>query len=215
MADPDAFLGEVHSRLLRVLEVPPFRFRETRRSDAAMYLRRCREFVGFSEAQIAAVERSLGVELPRMYRAFLTHMGVRCGGDLFCNLQRPVPGEERAYIARAKKILRGSGSELNLPASSVVVYLRDECVFGFIVANGGEDSSVLAFDEDRAEFYEEAPSFYELLSHSVSSIEEAHRRALEAGGWFLTISKHWGIRQEHPARASGIRPVDCADELID
>ena len=172
-------------------------------------------FVGYSEDEIRAVERSIGAPLPQMYRGFLSSMGVRCGGDLSCGLELPDPGQERVFAARARQILERSDSRLQMPPHAAVIYLKERYIFGYVVGGGSKDSPVVEFSEDEGELREAAPSFKELVLRWVSDIEDGHRVALEAGGWFLTINKKFGQKREYPARDSGIRPIALDDEFCD
>lgn len=208
------FFAEVRERLGRLIEARPYRFTETRRSVAQRYLRTALHFSGYAEGEIQEVERLANGPLPAMYREFLAQMGIACG-DLFCDCRLPVPGQARAFLATAKRILARSAGHLELPARSVVVYIREGCIFTTIQAQGGEDAVVRLFSEDEGSFVEAAGSFRALVSERLEALEERHRISTEAGGYFVTINERFGIRHRYPARNSGVRALDSADEFIE
>lgn len=212
--EPASFFEEVRARLVRLVHARPFRFTETRRSEAERYLRSASRFAGYSDGEIQSVERWAEGRLPAVYREFLAQMGI-ASGELFCDCKLPVPGESRALLARAQRILAASGARAELPEKSVVVYLREGCVFTTLRALGADDGPVQLFSVDEGKFVEAASSFGQLVLDRLEALEEGHRRSTAAGGYFVTINEKYGVRHTHPARDSGIRALDRADEFVD
>ena len=210
----EAFFSSVERRLCTIAQQPAYRFRDTSRAAAQRYRDEQIEFAGFSEEQIQAVEAMSGGQLPHHYRCFLARMGHRQGA-LFRGSNLPAANEFDELRRDCVELARETLPDFQLPAAAVVVLFHQGYVFNFLLADGGLDGPVFTYLEGRADVETGAPSFRAFVEAELAGHEALHREQLDSGGHFLTVFDNGGTRTYSPARNSGIRPLDFADEFSD
>ena len=140
--------------------------------------------LGCSDAEIDAVRRDQGVELPWSYECFLRAMGRDVGGlfggsDINC---REVLGLRQA----ARALLEENQSQFTLPDDAVVFCMHQGYQFEFLHGSEGPDPSVWWWTEVREDTLDApvriAGSLYEHLRSDERRhvLEASHRRSTQA-----------------------------------
>jgi hypothetical protein len=209
--DADGTMADLARRLVAMVENRPFRFRETRRSDAEAYLRARKEFSGYAEAEIALAEQARGCAFPGTFRAYLSRMG-RARGDLFRGSD--VTDLERLEESRrvAIELLASSGADPDVLSPDAVVLLVHQG-YTFVCIVGSEvDAPVYQYSEGASAATRVADSFLAFLDAEVQAMERLWKAQRESGGYWVTTNGTY-VTETHPARASGERPLDSSDRF--
>jgi hypothetical protein len=186
---------------------PPFRFVDNTAAEVAEYLRNITTFVGFGEAEVAAVETRVGRRFPAMFREFLLRMGRR-HGDLFCGSDVATLDQLDEFKAEARSLMAGAGVDAAVLEQAIVFFIHQGYSFLFFVADGGDDAPVWAYVEGRSEPTIAADSFAAVMDGYLRAMEANHVSARERGGYYATVADGRVVREVHPALASGDRPLD-------
>jgi hypothetical protein len=210
--DVDAVIEDVKRRLLALADNPPFRFKQTSRTAAQWYMRRMTTFEGCPEAEIAAVEASLGVQFTEVFRAYLRHMG-KARGHLFCGSDIAQPSRFEEFRQFGQELMHETSQSLELPVDAVVFLTHQGYQFTFVQPRGGFDCSVLIYTEIAPK--QIAESFASFLDAELRLMEENHRKSHETGGHYITVRGDGGTSFLFPALASGDRATSKPFKLGD
>jgi len=80
--------------------------------------------------------------------------------------------------------------------------------FLFFTGTAEFDVPVMQWVEGNSEPTQAAQSFAVLVDAELRLAESNNRAFRESGGYYLTLFPDGGQREDHPARASGERPLD-------
>ncbi len=203
----------VRRRLIEMTLDPPYRFVNTSRSDAAAYQRHKRTFVGFAETEIASAEARLGGRFPAVFREYLSTIG-KSPGELFRGSQLARLSDFDEFRSDAEDLLRESGISELLPDQATVFLFHQGYSFLYFVAEGGFDAPVFQYTEGDKSSRECSRGFAQLMDAELKLAEENDRDARASGGFYVTISDGV-VTTSHPARSSGVRPLDGPDRFTD
>jgi hypothetical protein len=214
MADAANFIESIRQRLLAMAADPPYRFRDTRREDAALFQRARQTFEGYAAAEIDAAEARLAVQFPAVFRAYLLAMG-KARGDLFKRSSVASLEELPKFRDRGGRFL-AKYSAGPLPDKTVVLLTHQGYSLLYLLAEGGFDGPVFQYVETEPAPEQLARGFAELLDTEVRKMEESHRLAHEQGGYWIKLGPGArGGSWDFPALNSCERPLDHPDNFLD
>ncbi|NET08515.1 MAG: hypothetical protein F6K16_28215 [Symploca sp. SIO2B6] len=209
-SDALCVIEAIRQRLLVVADNPPYRYLNTSSKDRAAYETQRRTFTGYTDEEIAAVESSLGVRLPAVYRAYLQLMDLS-HGDLFCGSNLAFIDEYEELRQFAEELLEENDVDGHLQQKAVVFFEHQGYSFCYFIASGGFDTPIYQYVEGRQSIEQAFSGFAEMIDSEVTSIEKSNQDFLEYGGYFLTV-ENGSVSQQYPARASGIRPLELPEQ---
>lgn len=212
MSDQNAesVIEAIRNRLIAVADNPPYRYVNTSAKDRAAHEARKRSFTGYTQEQISAVEAQLNVRFPQVYRAYLRIMG-KTHGDLFCGSNIASLSDYASHREFAQELITDEELDWALDDKAVVFLEHQGYTFCYFIADGAFDSPIFQYVEGGEEAKQCSSGFAEMVSAEVSLAEQNNHNFLETGGYFLTVQNGY-ISQDHPALASGVRPLDLPDE---
>lgn len=206
---PDGF-SAIADRLIAMAEDPPYRFSDTNREKAGQHAERVKTLQGYDEAEIGAAEQRMGIRFPPVFRAWLQGFGKQ-HGDLFLgsDLARLDQLEEfRGYVADDLEDAGGPA----LPETAVVFLMHQGYAYNFLLPEDDAPETVYAYVEARAEWTRAGTDMLDLCRQQLDLMEGVHRKQHERGGHFLEV-REGQLKQVHPAKNSGIRPLDREDRF--
>ena len=208
------FIRDVTDRLLRLAQNRPFRFVETSRADAMMYLSSLVRFEGLLGSYINMLEK-MNARFPRVFRAYLREMGREHAG-LFEGSDSD-PFQMREYKQRALEMLKDNGVKGQILGRNHVVFMFHQG-YTFLYFEGGDrerfDSPVYQYTEGEPGPKKVAEGFAELLDSELRLMEDNNRLQRESGGYFLSLAG--GFRRTiFPAQGEGPAPLETEDQFID
>lgn len=212
MSEPDAdsLINSIQQRLIAIADNPPYRYVNTSANDRAAHEAQRRSFTGYSNQAIAKVESSLGIRFPTVFRAYLRLMGVT-HGDLFRGSNVASIDGFNEHREFAEELMEENSVTWSLEDNAVVFIEHQGYTFCYFIADGGFDSAIHQYVEGEESAKQCSASFAEMISAEVDLAERVNRDFRNAGGYFLTV-QGGRVSENHPARASGIRPLDLQDE---
>ncbi|QDV30838.1 SMI1 / KNR4 family protein [Planctopirus ephydatiae] len=209
-SDADSVIDAIRKRLIAIADNPPYRYVNTSTKDRAVYEANKRSFTGYTEQQIAAAETALNVRFPTVYRSYLRIMGVT-HGDLFCGSSVASINDYSDHRKFAEELINESDVKWQLDEKAVVFLEHQGYMFCYFIADGSFDSPIHQYFESDESAKQCSAGFAEMLDAEVALAEQNNRNFRESGGYFLTVQDGY-VSHNHPARASGVRPLDLADE---
>jgi hypothetical protein len=213
MRDYDAYMLTLKERLERMHLQRPFRFIDTKRSDAAAYLVWRTRIAGYSEDEIRTLTQQLAITLPKAYHAYLSAFGHARGG-LFTGSDVE-PGQLLEYKAWAHELVTESGADPSfLTDQSVIFFFHQGYTFAYFIADTTENPTIGWYREGETGPHLSDETFIDMLENEIELMERNHQSAIETGGYFVQVTDQ-SVRETHPARSRGIRPIDSDDQLID
>lgn len=200
-------------RLVRLAQNRPFRFVETRYLDAMAYLSHLHNCSGLLGGRIDLLEK-LNARFPRVFRAYLKHLGVE-RAQLFEGSDAE-PFYMHEYKARALEMLKRAGLKEQILGRRHVVFMFHQG-YTFLYFEGGDrsrfDSPVYQYTEGQPAPKKVAEGFAELLDSELRLMEENNRMARESGGYFVSLAG--GFRRTiYPARGEGPSPLETEDQFV-
>lgn len=207
--DAVSLISEWKRRLIALADSPDHVFRDTPAELIEQHYQKLTTFVGFSEAEVAAVEGRLSIRFPSVFRCFLLEMG-RSPGSLFCGSDLADITEFEQFRTDASAMLSDTDPACELPDNAVVFLFHQGYTCLSIDACGGIESPILQWTETEPEPVPVADAFAELIDAELRLKEEHNRRSREMGGCFLTLHAGGGQSIEYPSTGSGERPLDSA-----
>jgi hypothetical protein len=204
----------VIDRLLRLAQNRPFRFRDTSRAEASMYLAGLFRFEGLLGGYINTLEK-MNARFPLVFRAYLREMG-REHAALFEGSEAD-PYQMREYKRRALDLLKRDGVKEQVLGRNHVVFMFHQG-YTFLYFEGGDrerfDSPVYQYTEGEAAPKKVAEGFAELLDAELRLMEENNRLQRESGGHFVSLAG--GFRRTvYPARGEDPSPLETEDQFTD
>ena len=167
-----------------------------------------RNFVPYTEREVANAEADLGVVFPNVYRQYLLQMG-KSPGELFTGSQLCKIDELPQSRLQAIKMITYFNEGLTLPKNAVIYMFHQGYVFLYFLADGGIDAPVFEWLETRLEPKQLAASFADLIDAELRLMERVHREIHDSGGYYATLNDRAMVsRQWRPAVSSGYRPLD-------
>lgn len=115
-----------------------------------------RDVLGCTEAEIAEIEKDVGVCLPAAYREFLHQMGCSAG-DFYVGTDLFYPQVMGATNA-AHQLVAEDNAGIHLPGGAVVIAMHQGYQFLFIDATEGDDPPVYYYMEHSGAFVKKADS---------------------------------------------------------
>jgi len=212
MNKADKLIGESVKQLVSLVQNRPFRFKETKRADAVRYLKQLTIFAGLSEAEINALETSLEVNFPTVFRSYLQSLG-KARGDLFKDSEGD-PQKFKEYRQWAEALLQENDVPSFLTYTTIVFLFHQGYSFTHFEAAGMFDAPVYNYTEGNVGSQKIAETFSEFLDAEIQRMEHLNQTLYLNGGYFLTVNQQ-GIKQTFPTRSSPIRPLDGDDRFID
>jgi hypothetical protein len=207
--DATSIIADWKRRLVAMAEDPPYVFRDTPRELIEQHQRRLTSFVGYSEAEVAALEDQLGVRLPALFRAYLLEMG-KSRGDLFRGSDVAGIRDFERFRAEALALMAETDPGLTLPRDAIVLLFNQGYMFVYLRAAGGFDCPVLHYMEAEREPRELAATLADMVDAELRQAESHQAMARAQGGYYLTLHPDGGATECHPALSSGDRPLDSA-----
>lgn len=204
--DADSVINAIRKRLIAIANNPPYRYIDTSAKDRAAYETRKRSFTGYADEEIVAVETSLGVRFPAVYRAYLRIMGIT-HGDLFRGSNVASINDYKEHRTFAQDLIEEEDVDWQLDDKAVVFLEHQGYTFYYFIADGGFDSAIFQYVEGDEAAEQCSSGFAEMIDAEVTLAEQNNQRSHESGGYFLTVQDGY-VSESHPARASGIRPID-------
>lgn len=159
---------------------------------------------GCPQAEIDAIEASLGVVFTEMFRAYLRHMG-KARGHLFRGSDIAQPSKFEEFRQFARELMHETSQSPELPTDAVVFLTRQGYQFTFLQPRGGFDCPVLNYMETESAPKQITESFASFLDAQLTLMEENHRKSHETGGHYITVRADGGTSFLFPALASGDR----------
>jgi hypothetical protein len=205
--DAASIIAGWKQRLVALAETPDFVFRDTPQYLIEQHYRRLTAFVGYSEAEVAAAEATLGVRFPAVFRQFLREMA-KSPGDLFRGSDLAGITEFPRFRTEALELLAETDPELRLPAEAVVFLWHQGYTFMYLLASGGFDTAPMQWTEAERQPRQVAATFAELVDAELRLMERNNRSCRESGGYYLTLHPDGGASESYPALASGEHPLD-------
>ena len=212
MNKADTLIGESVKQLVSLVQNRPFRFKETKRANAARYLRGLTTFEGLSEEEISTLETSLQVNFPVIFRSYLQRLG-KARGDLFKGSEVE-PQKFKEYRQWAEALLQENDVPSFLTDTTIVFLFHQGYSFTYFEAAGMFDAPVYNYTEGNVGPQKIAETFSEFLDAEIQRMEHLNQTLYLNGGYFLTVNQQ-GIKQTFPTRSSPIRPLDSEDRFID
>jgi hypothetical protein len=194
-------------RLTALAASPEYVFRDTPQHLIEEYHRRLTTFIGYPEAEIAAVEAQLGVQFPAVFRQYLLEMA-KSPGDLFRGSKLAGLAEFEQFRADALVLLVETDPALTLPPEAVVFLFHQGYTFGYLLAVGGFDGPPMQWTETEREPRQVAAGFADMVDAELQLMENNNRSFRERGGFYKTLHPGGGSAMEFPAVNSGDRPLD-------
>lgn len=115
-----------------------------------------RDVLGCTDAEIAEVEKDVGVSLPAAYREFLHRMG-RSAGNFYVGTDLFYPQILGATLA-AHELVAEVKTGIVLPHGALVIAMHQGYQFLFIDADEGDDPPVHYYMENSGSFVKKANS---------------------------------------------------------
>ncbi len=146
--DADTIIRGWQARLIAMADWPAYVFRNTEADLIDRHYQHVTQFAGYSEADIAAVETSLGVQFPSVFRAYLRLMA-RSPGGLFRGSDLAGIGEFPQFRQSALDLLAETDPTLSLPPQAVVFMSHQGYTFIYLECAGGFDSAPMQWLEGK------------------------------------------------------------------
>lgn len=202
-----AIIADWKLRLVEMAENPPYVFSRTPQNLIDEYQSKQTNFFGFAEAEISKAEALLRGRFPTVFREYLLQMG-RSPGNLFIGSELADLSELKEFRVSAEELIRETDTSLTLPPSAAVFLFHQGYSFIYVLADGSFDSSPMQWIEKDREPTLVAATFADMVNAELQLQEDNHSSSHQSGGYWLTVFPGGGTREEHPPRASGIRPLD-------
>lgn len=212
MNNANILISEFIKRLVILIQDRPFRFKATRKVDAAHYLKQLTIFEGLSEEEINTLETSLQVNFPTAFRSYLQSLG-KARGDLFKGSEVN-PQQYKEYRRWAETLLQENSIPSFLTDTTVVFLFHQGYSFNYFEAVDMFDVPVYSYTEGNTSPQKIADTFSEFLDTEIQRMEHLNQTLHLNGGYFLTVNQQ-GIEQAFPARNDPIQPLDHDDHFID
>lgn len=212
MNKTSSIVEKVVSQLVALIQKRPFRFKGTKRADAARYLKQLTIFEGLSEEETAALETALRVNFPVVFRSYLQRLG-KARGNLFKGSEVD-PQKFKEYRQWAEALLQENDVPSFLTDTTVVFLFHQGYRFTYFEAAGMFDAPVYNYTEGNVGPQKIAETFSEFLDAEIQRMEHLNQTLYLNGGYVLTVNRQ-GIKQTFPTRSSPIRPLDSEDRFID
>ena len=206
-------IESVRQRLVQLADNRPYRYKNTTAAARDAYEASKRTFVGFSESEISDCESKLHVRFPAIYRAFLNTMG-RKHGDLFCGSDFATLEQLTEHREFAEKLMSENDATWELESNAVVFMEHQGYTFCFFDSSNGQDAPVYQYVEGDPSPTKRTDGFLQFVIAEIELMEHNNVQMHETGGYFVTIEDGY-VSQSHPALASGVRPIELPDEIID
>lgn len=194
-------------RLIALAEKSECVFVETPQHLIERYYRRLTTFVGYSEIEVAATERRLGVHFPAVFRQYLLEMA-KSPGDLFCGSDLAGLVDFERFRMDALKLLTDIDPALTLPPEAVVFLSHQGYTFVYVLAAGGFDGPPMQWTETEREPKQVAAGFADMVDTELKLMERENANIRQQGGYYMTLYSEGGSSRSYPALSSGERPLD-------
>ncbi|QSI33880.1 hypothetical protein GNX71_31665 [Variovorax sp. RKNM96] len=205
--EAEAIVADWKRRLVAMAENPPYVFSRTPQNLIEEYQSNQMDFIGFTEAEILKAELLLRGRFPAVFREYLLQMG-RSPGRLFRGSELANLVELEEFRVSAEELIRETDTSLALPPSAAVFLFHQGCCFTYVLADGSFDSSPMQWIEQDREPTSVAATFADMVSAELQLMEENDLSSHKSGGYWLTVYPGGATHEQHPARASGVRPLD-------
>jgi hypothetical protein len=191
--DADSIIAAWKRRLTTLAENPTYVFKNTPEHLIRAHQRRLTTFIGYPKSMVAQVELRLGVQLPAVFRTYMTEMA-KSRGDLFCGSDLAGIAEVGAIEADfgefrtdALSSMKTTDPSLSLPSDAVVFLHHQGCRYAYLRAAGGFDATVEVFCEGEREI-RHVPSFAEFVDADLRSMESTNREKHEGRNYtYVTL----------------------------
>jgi hypothetical protein len=159
------------------------------------------EATGCTPEEIARIEADQGVALPPSYRAFLQNMG-RDAGGLFGGTDIVFPDILGARDGAVELLLENQMPHV-LPATTVVIYLHQGYVFGFLDPGEGSDPPV----REWTEALDPAPQARIVASSLLQLILDAERSSPDVRRRIWVRNRRSRVLEQEPCPRCGTTPL--------
>lgn len=204
--DADRYVDAWKQRLVAMAENPPYVFRDTPQDLIEQHRAFLTTFAGYPEADVASMEARLGVRLPAVFRTYLLKMGIG-HAELFQGSDLVSPASVEQFRADGIAIMKDSRGEDFLANEAVVFIVHQGYMFFYLLADGQFDGSVFLYPGGRALPRQASDTFAAFVDTEIDVMEETRAASRELGGYYLTLHRDGGRSEDHPALASGERPM--------
>lgn len=205
--DAALIIADWKRRLTVLTENPAYVFRDTPQRLIDEHHRRMSTFAGYSEAEVAKAEATLGVQFPMVFRTYLREMA-KSPGDLFRGSDLPRIDQFEEFRTNAIELLAETDSTLKLPPEAVVFLSHQGYTFVYIMASGGLDSPAMQWTETEREPEQVAATFAELVEAELELMEHNNKTSRESGGYYVTLHPDGTTTESYPACASDRGKID-------
>ena len=212
MNKTSSIVEKVVSQLVALIQKRPFRFKDTKRADAARYLKQLTAFEGLSEEETAALETVLRVNFPMVFRNYLQRLG-KARGDLFKGSEVD-PQKFKEYRQWAETLLQENGVPSFLTDTTVIFLFHQGYSFTYLEAEDTFDVPVYLYVEGSSGPQKIASTFSEFLNTEIQRMEHLNQTLYLNGGYVLTVNQQ-GSKQTFLIRSNPIHPLDSEDRFID
>ncbi|WP_254508391.1 SMI1/KNR4 family protein [Anatilimnocola floriformis] len=180
------YIADWKKRLTALADNPGYVFVDTPPDLIARHYLRLTKFSGYTEWEVAAVEKKLDVEFPEMFRHYLLEMG-KSPGDLFRGSDLAATSEFENFHAKANALLAETDPALKLPRDAVVWLFHHDCTFVYLHGVGGSDGPTMQWTETEREPREVAVTFAAMIDAELRLMEENNREWRARGGYYKTL----------------------------
>jgi len=194
-------------RLVEMAQNAPYAFSRTPQDLIDEYQSRQTNFLGYTEAEILNAEALLRGRFPTVFREYLLQMG-RQPGNLFTGSELAKLSELEAFRGGAEELIRQTDTSMTLPRNAAVFLFHQGYCFTYVLADGSFDSAPMQWIEQDREPTPVSATFADMVNAELQLMEENHSSLHQRGGYWLTVHPGGGTSEEHPARASGLRPLN-------
>jgi hypothetical protein len=180
MSRYDEYMIALQRRLKALAAAPPYVWVNTDPERVEEYARVETDFGGYSEDDIAAIEKECALPLPSAFRAYLRAFCVR-PGRLLKGSDLARRGMFASFRANAEII-----SDRTLPDEAIVFLIHQGYSFDYFLATREEDPAVRRFDPTKGDRVF-ARSFTAYLEKDVAFSEQLRDEQHRNGGSFAQI----------------------------